>query len=262
MNQIFRLRDSLVGFLSPAAKRRRTVGPQTPSNEFGSAQHFYMPASEPHDKRSQAFANRRVNKKRLAPSDTKFSAGSRKRAREDVDEEASEAEYEQSDEDIEVEGGDHDDDEYKEEDEEEVENEASIGTDGELGSMDSSSQALPDDQVCETAFRNPGEENVDNELSAEGENKPEMSADAKVKEYLKKQAVLALRKEMVEDVKKAGDWHEDEILLFEKLAMRSFEPLIPAEWKIDFLTWPKILFTHDFNKTFINHHYSNSAKGK
>jgi hypothetical protein len=89
----------------------------------------------------------------------------------------------------------------------------------------------------------------------------EAVAEAKVQEYLARQAELALRREDVEKAKAAGDWHPDEIFLFERLAMRSFEELIPAEWQVDFPTLPQILFTDDLERTFVNFQCVSSYRG-
>jgi hypothetical protein len=52
------------------------------------------------------------------------------------------------------------------------------------------------------------------------------------------------------ELREAG-WTEDAVFLFQKLGMRGFEPLLPADWVNDFPTLPVDLFTHNPNKAFI-----------
>ncbi|KIN00280.1 hypothetical protein OIDMADRAFT_82128, partial [Oidiodendron maius Zn] len=89
----------------------------------------------------------------------------------------------------------------------------------------------------------------------------EITAEEKVKEYLDRQAELALRKEAIDEVKAQGTWHPDEVFLFERLSMRSFEELLPASWQIDFPTLPETLFTTSPEKTFINYNCGSSSRG-
>lgn len=68
-------------------------------------------------------------------------------------------------------------------------------------------------------------------------------------------------REEVEKVKAAGDWHVDEIYLFERLSMRSYEEVISSEWRIDLPTLPEGLFTTDPEKIFIKNNCNSSYSG-
>ncbi|TVY47647.1 hypothetical protein LOCC1_G001784 [Lachnellula occidentalis] len=101
----------------------------------------------------------------------------------------------------------------------------------------------------------------DAELEEEEEENEDAVTQAKVQEYLERQAELEMRKEEIETARAAGDWHTDELYLFERLTMRSYEELIPVEWKIDFPTLPELLFTDDPVRTFISYNCSSSGRG-
>ncbi|TVY24728.1 hypothetical protein LHYA1_G005637 [Lachnellula hyalina] len=103
------------------------------------------------------------------------------------------------------------------------------------------------------------------EAEMEEEEEEEENADAvtqaKVQEYLARQAELEMRKEEIETARAAGDWHTDELYLFERLTMRSYEELIPVQWKIDFPTLPELLFTDDPVRIFISYNCNSSNRG-
>jgi hypothetical protein len=220
MDQLFRLKDTFIQYLSPA-KRRRTTGPATPSND--AREHtFLTPISEPRDRRAQTLVLDHVSHKYLSPSDTK---NPRKRARED----------------------------YEEEDD-----------DSGVGPEDSISQGTPSDDGdgSSNAASLIEEEVIEEEDEAEIKARDEAENEAKVQEYLARQAELALIREDVEKARASGTWHPDELYLYERLAMRSFEELLPQEWQIDFRTLPELLFTKDDEKTFINSNCVSRSRGK
>jgi hypothetical protein len=218
MDQLFRLKDTVVQFLSPPSKRRRTL-PATPARD--DQEHRYLsPISDIQDKKTQTAALARLNQKYLSPSDTK---NPRKRARPD-DEEDGQTES----------------------------TESGIG---------------PDDSISQSSPREEGSSASDSEIIEEDEEEfdqeeeEEVSPDVKVQEYLDRQAELALRLEDIEKVRAAGDFHPDELFLYERLSMRSFEELLPREWQIDFPTLPKDLFTMEPEKQFINSNCVSSSRG-
>jgi hypothetical protein len=221
MNQLFKLKNTFIEYLSP--KRRRTVGPAT-SPATPTAQHSYVPTSEPKDKKAQAAINGQVNQKYLSPSDTRFAKGSRKRPRED--------------------------DEYNDDESSEVSPDESIS---QICPAEKSSQG----SVNSTAFE-VDKQSDDDESIGDAE---EVSAEEKVQEYLDRQAELALRKEAIKEVKAQGTWHSEEIFLFERLSMRSFEELLPATWQVDFPTLPEAVFTVAQEKAFINFNCGSSSRG-
>lgn len=306
MDFVYRLKDSVVQYLSPPQKRRRTTGPRSPSND--TQEHtLIIPASEPRDRKAQVAVLKRVTKIRLSPRGTR---NPRKRTRGEYEEDAETIIPDDSISQITPQGDDSDEegsaepnvniemesdvegDEDVEEDDEEGSEFAAVsvdpdvemifeeeGSEGEAESDAVTDQDLElesgDDEVTEGSeeeVRNvegEGSENAgtDSEVEPAEEEIEEDPVDeqavgeAKVQEYLARQAELALRKEEVERVKAAGDWHPDEIYLFERLSMRSFEQIIPAEWKVDLPSLPESLFTTDPEKMFVKSNYRTSYSG-
>lgn len=58
------------------------------------------------------------------------------------------------------------------------------------------------------------------------------------------------REQQARELRDAG-WPEDAVFLFQKLGMRGFEPILPADWVDDFETLPEDLFTARRDKVFI-----------
>jgi hypothetical protein len=106
------------------------------------------------------------------------------------------------------------------------------------------------------------EEAEGSEVSLGDDAEIEVSPEDKVEEYLARQAELALKKDAIEKAKAEGGWHPEELYLFERLSMRSFEELLPTSWQIDFPTLPEDLFTDFQDKTFINFNYGSSYRGE
>jgi len=237
MDALARIKNTFVDYLSPTAKRRRTIGPETPSNGAREPQ-YLTPSSEPQGRKTQHAAARRLNKKYLSPSDTK---NPRKRARED------EQKLDIKGEDDRI-SPDESISQKASEAEVSVEEQGSEGgeIDGEEGS-DEEGLSLEPASIQTSNASEAGYEAEEIDLKTEDQN-----AQEKVEEYLRRQAELALRKEEIEKVKAAGDWHPDEIFLYERIAMRSFEPVCPEHWQMDFPTLPDVLFTRDDEKAFVN----------
>lgn len=235
MDQLYRLKETVIGYLSP--KRRRTTGPTTPSPQLSSEQHLYEPASEPQGQRAQAALRRRIAAKYLSPPDSRFGSGSRKRARED--------EYDITEID-------------------------SRYTSSEISPEESASQITHADETKGVAASDlPTEEGIDEleeeleeDLVQEVVEEEEISSQDKVAEYLARQAELTLRKEAIAEVRANGGWHPDEVFLFERLSMRSFEEVFPAEWKVDFPTLSGDLFTTVQEITFVDYNFGSSAAGE
>ncbi|KAI9741439.1 MAG: hypothetical protein M1818_004245 [Claussenomyces sp. TS43310] len=231
MDRIFRIRNSVMDYLSPRANRRRTMGPSTPSNKATSLMRTLPEAlSEPRNRKGQAVVAGRVSKKYLSPSDTKRSHQARRRNV--IREDAYEAETE---------------DGYR--DSLDNASESSIG----VSPADSSSQQPIGDLESEIMenFQEEGQGEEDEELNLNGNDESELSSEAKVKFFLDRQNEIAKRQEELDRIKKE-DWHEDEAALFHKLTMRGYEPLLPSNWAYDFRTCPSQLFTQNMNQTFLN----------
>jgi len=308
MDFVYKLKESVVQYLSPPQKRRRTTGPGSPSTD--TQEHtLIVPTSEPRDRKAQVAVLKRVTKIRLPPRGTR---NLRKRTRGEYEEDAetiipddSISQVTPQGDDSEVEGSadsnvnvemesDMEGDEDGEENEEEgsefaadsVDPDVEMISEGEGSEGEAESDAVTDQDLelesgddelevkegSEEEVRNIKEEGSENSATdsdvepTEEEIEEDLVdeqavAEAKVQEYLARQAELALRKEEVERVKAAGDWHPDEIYLFERLSMRSFEQIIPAEWKVDLPSLPETLFTTDPEKMFVKSNYRTSYSG-
>jgi hypothetical protein len=318
MDFVYRLKDSVVQYLSPPQKRRRTTGPGSPSND--TQENTLIPTSEPpRDRKAQAAILKRVTKIRLSPSDT---SNPRKRTRDEYEADEEDISPDDSISQVTPQGDDSEasedvaDSNAVDDSDLEMESEVEGGEDGEDGEEDGSevtadSNAITDpdvEMVSEEEGSEGGAESdavTDQELELEsGDEEIEIKedideeveeveeegsedtatdqesdmeaaeeeieeeevdqdtvAEAKVQEYLARQAELALRREEVEKVKAAGDWHPDEIFLFERLSMRSFEQVISEQWRIDLPALPETLFTTDPEKMFVKSNCRSSYSG-
>jgi hypothetical protein len=89
----------------------------------------------------------------------------------------------------------------------------------------------------------------------------EVSGEAKVEEYLARQAELAVRLEDIEKARAIDNLHPDALFLTERIHMRSFEEIMPSRWTIDFPTLPVDLFTENPERQFINYNSLSSHSG-
>ncbi|PBP23533.1 hypothetical protein BUE80_DR005504 [Diplocarpon rosae] len=258
MDALVRLKDTFVQFLSPVAKRRRTVGPGTLST---SEDHeYFVPNSEPRGSKAQAAALDHINQKYLSTPQPK---NPRKRARVEEEDEIvisprdsisqKSLRFDESD-GISVCSPLVSEDSGLTEEEGELVGEDSglLGEDGE-DDVDLLQEEGDVEMVDDEDDYSDDEEADEAEVAA----REALEADQKVEEYLARQAELASKRDDIEKVKATGDWHPDAVFLYERLVLRSFEPLIPADWHYDFPTLPGILFTRDDELTLIN---SNSVK--
>jgi hypothetical protein len=235
MEQLFKLKDSVMEYLSPA-KRRHTVLVATPSRNPTVMQRPVQPMTEPRNPKGKAIIAGRVNKKYLSPSDTKRSTR-KPRGRTDSD------------------------DEYVNELEDEQASVTRISRKV-ITPEDSSSQVkTPSDGDSATSMSAEEEEDIPDDLDPTSEEESELDAEAKVHQYLDHQTELARQREALERIKD-GEWHKDEIALFMKLSMRGFEPLIPTHWSFDFRTCPQTIFSSNVEETFINAKSGNEFRGK
>ena len=248
MEQLAKIKDSVFGFFSPRRintmpdpKRRHTIDLETPSKDLA-GEHVFDPISEPRGEKAQVALYNRLNTKYIS---TSLSKNPLKRSREEDDD--NEQLYEGK-EDVEMSAVNSEsispeespsqitpgyDDEEEEEDESEDEDGEGFEGEGEY-----------DDDEAEEIFDE------------------EATAREKVEEYLARQAELALKKDLIAEVKQQGTWHPDEVYLFERLSLRSFEPLIPQEWQIDFGTLPEDLFDENKDNVLINHNCLPGFHGK
>jgi hypothetical protein len=257
MDQLARVKDTIFGLFSPRRptskpdpKRRRTVGPVTPSKDL-SQEDLYQTVSEPRGEKAQAALYRRITGKYLAQPAT----NPRKRAWEDGTEEGTDDTGMAEGEEL-VEEDD--------EDEEDAEEEHDSG-DESLSPDNSASQITPieDEASADSEGDMEGIEGEDDYEEEYGPAQdPDAIAQAKVEAYLATQHELTIQREAIEKVKAQGDWHPSEIYLFERLSLRSYEVLIPQEWQIDFPTLPGDIFARDKNSVLINYNCLPSIHGK
>jgi hypothetical protein len=235
MEQLFKLKDSVMGYFSPA-KRRHTVLLATPSRNCNIMQSPAQPMSEPRNLKRKAIIAGRVSKKYLSPSDTKrFTRNSRSRADSD-DEHINNLEDDQ----------------------------ASVTqiSHNVITPEDSSSQIIaPSDGDTATDVSVEEGENNPEGLELGSGDESELDAEAKVHQYLDRQTELARHREALERINE-GEWHTDEAALFMKLTMRGFEPLIPTHWGFDFRTCPQTVFSSNAEETLINAKSGNEFRGK
>jgi hypothetical protein len=235
MDHLYRLKETLTGFLSP--KRQRTVGPSPPTTQLVEEQHTYLPASELQDKTAQATLHYRITQKYASTSDTRFGPNSRKRAREDEGLATMEGM------DVGVEGRLDTAMEVRE----------GIGGHGsdmeeEVSPHESASQITP----LEGSVDGSDAEIEDEDEVEAQDHEEELSPDEKVQAYLARQALILEKMEEVKKVTAEGDWHEDEVELFEKLSMRGYQAIIANSWEEYLRTWPEDLFAPT-NDAFLSH---------
>lgn len=236
--------SKLFSFISPAAKRRQTITPVVADNQEQTPQHTagYSPPSVPQDRKAREKAQERVNKKYLSPSDTKKQSQNPLKRDHDV--------YGQ---DV---GGPKDIRSRKRVVSERKYTEADL-TSGDEYNDDKESVDPPDTDDDYRDEHTDDDEFEDDQLV--------LSAEEKSTEYLDRQAELAKRMEEIQAVRngeRGGKWHVDEEFLFERLAMRSYEPLLPVDWRIDFPTFPEDLFAKDVRGALINYNFASSYRGR
>ncbi|CZT45426.1 uncharacterized protein RSE6_05733 [Rhynchosporium secalis] len=266
MDALCKLKDSFVQFLSPAAKRRRTAGPGTPST---SKDHEYAPISESRGKKAQTAASDHLVSKYPTTPQPK---NPRKRAREEVEDEddivispgdsvsqVSTAATENSSQGVAESGEEEDEEEIEDsfdttnpgEIESDAEDEREMGEEGAEGDVEDSDQEMLEEEDLYSEV----EEDFDTEAQEVAR------AEAKVEEYLARQKEFENIQENIQKAKEDASWHPDALFLYERLALRSFEPLVPIDWQIDFPTLPQVLFTEDHGATFVNSNCLASYRG-
>ena len=74
----------------------------------------------------------------------------------------------------------------------------------------------------------------------------EMPGEIKVDYFLNTQKKVRL------DKRDVSDWHQAEISLFDELDLRGTQALMPNLWRGDFPTCPDVLFSGDYEQTYLN----------
>ncbi|KAG9246557.1 hypothetical protein BJ878DRAFT_275853 [Calycina marina] len=289
MDTIYRL----MGMLTP--KRPRTVGPGTNTHEQNaSGVHSYLPMSEPHDRKTSASLQLRIERKQVVPVDRRFGPGSRKRDRDEDDDsigeadsesedemvDASEEIYNSTDQEVDDEDGDLEEAEMGEEElMEDLEPEFTSRGD-EISPNDSASQVSTQFASEEEEEEDDGENDEldesgvdqgEDELSIEAEEESldeaqyqaevESEAQRKVNQYLARQAELTSRRDEFQKHIAKNKWHSDELYLLDRLSKRSFEPIFPLHWHQDLPTLHPTLFGRR-DEMFFNSNYTSDGSGK
>ncbi|KAM3072361.1 hypothetical protein ACMFMG_009170 [Clarireedia jacksonii] len=224
MDQIAKLKDAVVNYLSPAAKRRRTMGPQTPTHEAAGEPLFL---SEPRNKKALGNAYGRLNQSyHSSPGRRQSATNPLKRSRQD--DEAGEYGFSAD----------------------EVSPERSSSP---IGSED-------DDMSLENTEDEDEDEDEDEE--EEEEEDEALIANRKVQEYLRRQSELVLAKERVENARAAGEWLPEEIFLLERLELRGHEPVLPSSWRAyHFRQVPEAMWDSQDKSAFIGYNLGDGERG-
>jgi hypothetical protein len=222
MDQIYRLKESIFNYLSPA-KRRHTIQPLTPDT---STKHQRQPHTEPKGKERAVLAGR-VNKNRLSPSDTRrLSRRPTKRYTVDDNRKGapnfSRLELTPEDSISQI--------------QDDTEN---VNMDGDAGDEDSFEEFEEEDEVEE-------------ELNIFSDHESELSAEAKVENFLEHQETFEDRRRALVASLQQEELSDDEFALFRRIQMRGYEPLMHTSWVYDFRTCPEILFTDISEEVFFD----------
>lgn len=84
----------------------------------------------------------------------------------------------------------------------------------------------------------------------------EMPGEVKVDYFLNTQKKVRL------DKRDVSGWHQAEISLFDELDLRGTQPLMPNLWRGDFPTCPDVLFSGDYDQTYLNSMIGAEFQGK
>ncbi|RKF76954.1 hypothetical protein GcC1_067015 [Golovinomyces cichoracearum] len=244
MDQIMRLRDVLLDYISPVAKRRRVFGPIASSSNtedlFLSSKQVNLetntdtPVAEvPY----QSHLPLQQNSNRL------------KRTRDDFEDE------------IDNEGVDSDlSDSQSPPPIDRLIYWAHHNSDPE--NFEVTPESMPEDDYKSLDSITSNSDIPDRRPKMECKNDRREMIIAKVQEYLHRQSEIALRRSDVARAKASRDWHPDEMFLFERLTMRGFEVLLPKSWKTDFPTLPHTIFAqYENEQTFVNTNFTSSSYG-
>ncbi|RKF63908.1 hypothetical protein OnM2_022043 [Erysiphe neolycopersici] len=245
MDHFMRIRDVFLDYLSPMAKRRRIFAHSVTSSN---KEDLFLPTLSEHKEKNADATILHIPYQKYLP--LKQCSNSKKRTRDEfeegvsrvlVDQDASFSQESQKK--LELKG-DWEFEKYKTEKDIKLPNFEMVNHSESVYS-----------QFCET-------DESESQASTESEDNEIQVRNAKVQEYLRRQAEFSLRKSDVERAKASGNWHPDELFLFERLSMRGFEVLLPKSWKIDFPTLPHTLFAeHENEPTFVNTNFTSSAYG-
>lgn len=245
MDQLAKIRDSILVYLSPAKRRRHTLNPSTPSGRATPLiSSFNHATSDPRNKKTKAVIHGRINKKYLSPSDTKLLRQPRHVRIAGIDERAGEEKSDATDAESssEISPNDSSSQQHVQDD---AKNEEPV---------DKGRNKQKGDRIDEEEERDYEELNLDKRAEAE------LSAQEKVRFFLERQSEIAQRKEELDRLKKEA-WHNEEAALYHRLTMRGYEPLLPSNWAYDFRTTPSQIFTTDDSQTFINSASGNDFRG-
>lgn len=150
----------------------------------------------------------------------------------------------------------------EDESEEDAEYEPGEG-EGDSTSDDSDSLGLTDELANDTTLigdevegkdvkeDNDGEWDYEEDEEGETDEANQQAQPDPIQRILDK-ATERLKREHITVEAAHGEWSGADVVLFQKLSMRGFEPLLPNHWRIDFPTLPETMFTKNDKQVFIN----------
>lgn len=279
MDKVLAIGTSFITSLTPQSKRRRTLTPHLAdtSTPTTSLHPYSYPTSEPHNSRAVHAAKTDTHHKYLSPSNANFSRQKpetqtpRKRRRSDS----------------------HGIEDYVE-----SENSSAIGPDDSASNIarynddEDTILTAPDSErghrigngykrkKQRVATYSSSESNADVDDGVDDGNEEELvteesevdsinlapedeeaiAEEANPNEDISREELFARRKSNIEEARAAG-WHEDEIVVYAKLTMRGFEPLMSKYWWKDFRTCPSSLFSDAKEDWVISSQSGNEYRG-
>ncbi|KAF7924613.1 hypothetical protein BELL_0521g00060 [Botrytis elliptica] len=208
MDQIFKIKDAVVNYLSPVAKRRRTMGgPQTPGYIEFDGEHQFL--SEPqNNRRSLNFAYDRMNQNYISKEDrTTPTRNPLKRPREN----------------------------------DEIEEPVFSGDDTSPKQASSHNVTESGEESETPDYMDEGEDEEEEEDLISAQQKVD-------EYLAKQAAEFAMAKETVERARADGEWSQEELFLLERLQYMGHEGLLPHWAKErNFRTVPEAMFCLDDN---------------
>ncbi|KAI1006586.1 hypothetical protein K3495_g1634 [Podosphaera aphanis] len=245
MDHLMRLRDVVINYISPTAKRQRILESYKTSPDY-KAHHFLSPDSGYVDKKGDtAMLRLAYEKLELSSATTNL----KKRSRDEFERTESSS-FDNSSFDSSSNTRD------------------SSEPPGIKLEVDEEMHNMPPEMCPNSTYTPFIKEELDSESEPDPENLTGFGAlerdevTAKVQEYLDRQAELEDIKDDIAKFKASGDWHPHEIYLFERLSLRSFEVILPKSWRIDFPTLPHSIFAeNDADETIFNTNYTSYFHG-
>jgi hypothetical protein len=243
MEHLYKIRDSFadyIGYISPASKRRRTINAGSPTSRVASTRQTYVSVTEPRSLGAGAGTTGDLPTIDHSSMEKALMARPTKKRRRAVNDEYI---YEAKEQDL------------------ITPSDSASNIPGPSDDDGSTSLTIPDPPSSKKRSATRDVEEDDEELNLKASDERGIATDETLVEpFVITEDDFINRKQYVKSCVDAS-WSEDEKVIFESVAMRGFEPLLPASWQEDFKMWPAALFTNEGN-TRINSKCSTSRRGK